>query len=86
MRRRPRLHGKVRFVTLSFDPARDTPEVMRDYEGSRAASSAPGNTAHTYKPLRLGHILGAGKGPLRRRIDAVISIAGSLSNPRGEPA
>ncbi|HYR36446.1 MAG TPA: SCO family protein, partial [Burkholderiales bacterium] len=23
----PSLHGKVRFVTLSFDPARDTPEV-----------------------------------------------------------
>jgi len=32
----PRLHGKVRFVTLSFDPARDTPEVMRRYAGSRA--------------------------------------------------
>jgi protein SCO1 len=33
---RPQLQGKVRFVTLSFDPARDTPEVMRDYAGSRA--------------------------------------------------
>ena len=33
---RPRLHGKVRFVTLSFDPARDTPEVMRSYAGSHA--------------------------------------------------
>ena len=33
---RPQLHGKVRFVTLSFDPARDTPDVMRDYAGSRA--------------------------------------------------
>ena len=33
---RPPLHGKVRFVTLSFDPARDTPDVMRDYAGSRA--------------------------------------------------
>jgi len=32
----PRLHGKVRFVTLSFDPARDTPDVMRHYAGSRA--------------------------------------------------
>ena len=37
----PRLHGKVRFVTLSFDPARDTPEVMRGYAGSsRARRSA----------------------------------------------
>ena len=32
----PSLHGKVRFVTLSFDPARDAPEVMRRYAGSRA--------------------------------------------------
>lgn len=29
------LHGKVRFVTLSFDPARDTPSVMTRYAGSR---------------------------------------------------
>jgi protein SCO1/2 len=32
----PRLYGKVRFVTLSFDPARDTPDVMRSYAASRA--------------------------------------------------
>jgi cytochrome oxidase Cu insertion factor (SCO1/SenC/PrrC family) len=32
----PSLHGKVRFVTLSFDPARDSPDVMRQYAGSRA--------------------------------------------------
>lgn len=38
----PRLHGKVRFVTLSFDPARDTPEVMRDYAGSRAVDKGNG--------------------------------------------
>ena len=31
----PRLSGKVRFVTLSFDPARDTPSVMARYAGSR---------------------------------------------------
>jgi cytochrome oxidase Cu insertion factor (SCO1/SenC/PrrC family) len=31
----PRLHGKVRFVTLSFDPARDSPLVMLNYGGSR---------------------------------------------------
>jgi len=35
----PRLHGKVRLVTLSFDPARDTPEVMRSYGGSRAVEN-----------------------------------------------
>jgi len=38
----PRLHGKVRFVTLSFDPARDTPDVMRDYAGSRAVDKGAG--------------------------------------------
>jgi protein SCO1 len=32
----PRLHGKLRFVTLSFDPARDTPGAMQRYAGSRA--------------------------------------------------
>jgi len=31
----PDLGGKVRFVTLSFDPARDTPTVMARYAGSR---------------------------------------------------
>src|SRR5688572_4318813 len=31
----PDLEGKVRFVTLSFDPARDTPSVMVRYAGSR---------------------------------------------------
>jgi cytochrome oxidase Cu insertion factor (SCO1/SenC/PrrC family) len=31
----PALHGRVRFVTLSFDPARDSPAVMRRYAGSR---------------------------------------------------
>ena len=31
----PALRGRVRFVTLSFDPARDSPGVMRRYAGSR---------------------------------------------------
>ena len=31
----PALRGKLRFVTLSFDPARDSPAVMRQYAGSR---------------------------------------------------
>ena len=38
----PSLHGKVRFVTLSFDPARDSPEVMRSYAGSRAVEKDGG--------------------------------------------
>lgn len=38
----PSLHGKIRFVTLSFDPARDAPDVMRRYAGSRAEEKAGG--------------------------------------------
>jgi cytochrome c peroxidase/protein SCO1/2 len=38
----PRVQGKVRFVTLSFDPARDTPDVMRQYAGSRAVDKGNG--------------------------------------------
>jgi cytochrome c peroxidase/protein SCO1/2 len=36
------MQGKVRFVTLSFDPARDTPEVMKSYAGSRAIDKGNG--------------------------------------------
>jgi cytochrome oxidase Cu insertion factor (SCO1/SenC/PrrC family) len=32
----PSLRGKVRLVSLSFDPERDTPAAMRGYAGSRA--------------------------------------------------
>ena len=35
----PALHDRVRFVTLSFDPARDSPEVMKHYAGSRIKES-----------------------------------------------
>jgi cytochrome oxidase Cu insertion factor (SCO1/SenC/PrrC family) len=39
---RHEMQGKVRFVTLSFDPARDTPEVMKNYAGSRALDKGHG--------------------------------------------
>lgn len=32
----PEMKQKVRFVSLSFDPAHDTPEVMRNYGGDNA--------------------------------------------------
>ena len=38
----PALHDKVQFVTLSFDPARDTPQAMREYAGSRAVDKGAG--------------------------------------------
>jgi cytochrome oxidase Cu insertion factor (SCO1/SenC/PrrC family) len=38
----PALRERVRLVTLSFDPARDTPSVMRAYASSRATTEASG--------------------------------------------
>jgi protein SCO1/2 len=34
--RTPALHGKVRFVSMSFDPVHDTPPAMRSYGGQEA--------------------------------------------------
>jgi protein SCO1/2 len=34
--RTPALHGKVRFVSMSFDPVHDTPVAMRSYGGQEA--------------------------------------------------
>ncbi len=39
---RPGLGNSVRFVTLSFDPARDSPAVMRQYAGSRVSDEGGG--------------------------------------------
>lgn len=36
------LRGRVQFVTLSFDPARDTPDVMKQYAGSRVRDDGNG--------------------------------------------
>jgi protein SCO1/2 len=38
----PALRGRVRLVTLSFDPARDTPSAMRQYAGSRVTDDGRG--------------------------------------------
>lgn len=39
--RDPGLHGKVRLVSLSFDPKRDTPEVLKLYAGDHALPNQP---------------------------------------------
>jgi cytochrome oxidase Cu insertion factor (SCO1/SenC/PrrC family) len=77
----PRLQGKVRFVTLSFDPIRDTPEVMRDYAGSRAVDKGAGlrwyflttRSARELEPL----VEGFGQ-------DVVTAIDRSSGKPRRE--
>jgi protein SCO1 len=42
----PALRGRVRLVTLSFDPERDTPAAMRGYAGSRPAEDDRGVPWH----------------------------------------
>lgn len=37
----PRLHGLVRLVSLSFDPKRDTPEILKLYAGDNALPDQP---------------------------------------------
>lgn len=39
--REPRLAGQVRLVSLSFDPVRDTPEVLALYAGDHARAGQP---------------------------------------------
>ena len=55
----PTLRGDVQLVTLSFDPMRDTPAVMRHYAGSRVSDAGNGlrwyflttRSARELKPL-----------------------------------
>lgn len=54
----PALKGQVRFVSLSFDPAHDTPDAMRLYGGGRAKSGAvPWHFLTTYSMRFLKPIL-----------------------------
>lgn len=41
LEREPKLHGKVRLVSLSFDPKRDTPEMLKLYAGDNALPNQP---------------------------------------------
>ena len=92
----PRLHGKVRFVTLSFDPARDTPEVMRSYAGSRAVDKGSGlrwyflttRSARELAPLVEGFgqdvvtVLDRSSGKPRRELAHVLKVF--LIDPAGD--
>lgn len=41
LERDPRFRGRVRLVSLSFDPVRDTPELLRLYAGDNAQPDRP---------------------------------------------
>jgi protein SCO1/2 len=92
----PALHGKVRFVTLSFDPARDGPDVMRRYAGSRAVDASGGlrwyflttRSARELMPLLEGFgqdvrvTFDRSSGRLRRELSHVLKVF--LIDPAGD--
>ncbi len=53
----PLLRGKVRLVTLSFDPANDTPAAMRQYGHGRSNAAVPWFFLTTYSVRFLSPIL-----------------------------
>ena len=85
---RAELRGQVRLVTLSFDPARDTPAVMRRYAGSRLVDDGRGvrwyflttRSARTLQPLLDGFgqdlrvTVDRVGGPPRREVSHVLKV------------
>jgi protein SCO1 len=81
------LRGQVRLVTLSFDPAHDTPAVMRRYAGSRLVDDGgvrwyflTTRSARTLKPLLDGFgqdlrvTVDRSSGPPRRDVTHVLKV------------
>jgi protein SCO1 len=91
----PGLRGKVRLVSLSFDPAHDTPAAMRAYAGRRAADSGEAvpwtflttRSARALRPLVDGFgqdvrtATGLGVGRPRRELSHVLKVF--LIDPAG---
>ena len=66
----PELRGRLRLVSLSFDPERDTPAAMRGYAGARA--TAPGVPWHfltTRSPAALQPLLDGFGQDVRAAVD-----------------
>jgi cytochrome oxidase Cu insertion factor (SCO1/SenC/PrrC family) len=84
----PALSGRVRLVTLSFDPARDTPTVMRRYAGSRIRDEGRGlnwyflttRSVRELMPLVEGfgqdvrYSIDRGNGRVRRELSHVLKV------------
>lgn len=76
----PGLRDKVRFVTLSFDPLRDTPDAMRQYAGSRVKGSAPRwyflttRSARDLEPLVEGFGQDVRRTPSGRELSHVLKV------------
>ena len=85
---RPDLRAQVRLVTLSFDPAHDTPTVMRRYAGSRLVDDGRGvrwyflttRSARALRPLLDGFgqdlrvTVDRGNGQPRRELTHVLKV------------
>jgi protein SCO1/2 len=84
----PPLRGRVQFVTLSFDPVRDTPAVMRQYAGSRVKDESGGlrwyflttRSARELKPLiedfgqDIRYVIDRSNGKPRRELSHVLKV------------
>lgn len=82
------LRGRVQFVTLSFDPARDTPAVMRQYAGSRVKEEGNGlrwyflttRSAQHLMPLvedfgqDIRYVIDRSSGKARRELSHVLKV------------
>ena len=91
----PAVRGRVQLVTLSFDPARDTPAVMGRYAGSRVTGEGVGvrwyflttRSARELMPLVEGfgqdvrHTIDRSSGTPRRELSHVLKVF--LIDPAG---
>ncbi len=78
--RESELREQVRLVSLSFDPARDTPEVMRRYAASFARIDADWVFLTTESEARLRPLLEAYDQTLLRETDAEGNELGTISH------
>ena len=83
LEKRKSMHGRVRLVSLSFDPAHDTPEAMRAYGNSETSrrSAVPWYFLTTASPRDLRPILDGLGQDVRVPADAAAAAkAGNISH------
>jgi cytochrome oxidase Cu insertion factor (SCO1/SenC/PrrC family) len=76
----PALRARVRLVSLSFDPARDTPEVMRRYAADVPAKGVEWAFLTTERPRALVPLLDGFGQDVRVELDARGRPAGPLAH------
>jgi cytochrome c peroxidase len=76
----PDFATRVRFVSLSFDPARDTPEVMRRYGEPFSSGVVAWKFLTTASEAELAPILEAYGQSVRKEVDAEGNELGTLSH------